>query len=217
MSVKEKELHECVAPLSEVSSGAGSLSAEIRFWWPNRQTAILRAWLEEKGISLREASKRTDIYILTGSAAVNLKQRDQNRFEAKTLVQKRSLAAAFAGEEECEIWIKHELPDAALSGRYQISVGKTRWLAYLDERGQFTGDRGNLSTGCQIELSEVQPDGQHQIWTSFSLEAFGHPDLLVEGLSVATGKLGDLPCAQERPLVASYAEWLCEEDYFGLE
>ncbi|MEH6789717.1 hypothetical protein [Parasphingorhabdus sp.] len=204
------------APLSETSRAAQSLTAELRFWWPNRQTAILRAWLEEKGIPLAQASERADIYLPTDTGSLNLKRRDGGKIEIKSLVQQQSMAAPFAGEERCEIWVKHVLGRSSLDPGPQLTIAKTRWLAYLDKQGQILSDGETGSSGCQIELSEVQPERGQQIWTSFCLEAFGDPDGLPERLDAAVRKLGELPCPEQRPLVASYAEWLHEEDYFDV-
>ena len=203
-----------VAPLSEASSGPPPLTAEIRFWWPNGQAGVLSAWLEEKGFPLSEGCRRTDIYIPTGSMAVNLKQRGGEQLELKTLVRTLPLVSAFAGQQRCELWVKHELSGLPISGDRHLRISKTRRLAWLDQQGELaTGE--HLSSGCQVELSEVQPEGAHRAWTSFCLEAFGEADVLAERLHAAIGKLGDLPCANERPLIASYAEWLSGEDYFG--
>lgn len=203
--------------MSEINSGSGSLTAEIRFWWPNRQTAILQAWLAEKGIWLEEEGERTDQYLFTASETVNLKQRDRKEWEIKRLLNDQLLPTPFAGQEGYEIWVKHELPSMATGGGRQVSIKKRRWLAFLDETGKPITPHGRPASGCQIEVSEVKPVGEQRVWTSFCLEAFGQPAALGELLRRATEKLGDLPCAGEIPLVANYAEWLSEEDYFGLD
>ena len=202
--------------LSAASSFPPSLTAEIRFWWPNGQTGVLSAWLEEKGIALSGPRKRTDLYIPTGSIAVNLKRREGEQLELKTKVQERPLVTAFTGQQQCEIWVKRQLPGLPICAGRQLGVRKTRWLACLDRQGERATD-GHGASGCQLELSEVQPEGGQRTWTSFCLEAFGEVDLLVECLQGVIAKLGDLPCAHERPLVASYAEWLAREDYFDQE
>lgn len=202
--------------MSAASSCPPSLTAEIRFWWPNGPSELLSAWLNEKGIALSEACKRTDIYIPTGSMAVNLKKRDGAQLELKTLVREQPLATAFAGQSRCEIWAKHQLSGLPVSTDRQLGIRKTRRLACLDQQGETATDE-HLSAGCQVELSDVQPEGRQRSWTSFCLEAFGEADLPVECLQATIGRLGDLPSAHERPLIASYAEWLCREDYFDRE
>jgi len=199
--------------VSEPNPGAAPLTAEIRFWWPDRQTGVLSAWLDEQGITLAEARQRTDLYIPTGSTAVNMKKRDGEQLELKALVREVPLAAAFAGQQQCEIWVKLAISGSAISPERQVAISKTRWLACLDGNGAMTSGE-KLSAGCQVELSEVQPEGGQRTWTSFCLEAFGDPDSLTQCLQTAIEKLEDLPCAHEQPLVASYAEWLCGEDYF---
>lgn|GEM_PF-1426983 len=201
---------------SSGSSGPAPLTAEIRFWWPDRQTGILSAWLDEQGITLSEACQRTDLYIPTGSMAVNLKKRDGEQLELKALVRQLPLAHAFAGQHQCEIWVKHRLTAQPILANREVRISKTRWLACLDDRGVMVTDQ-HLSTGCQVELSEVRPEGGQRTWTSFCLEVFGDGDSLPELMQNVTGKLGDMPCAHERPLVASYAEWLFREDYFDRE
>lgn len=198
------------------SSGPAPLTAEIRFWWPDRQTGVLSAWLNEQGVTLSEACKRTDVYIPTGSVAINLKKRAGEQLELKALVRHLPLAAPFGGQHQCEIWVKHQLSGSPISAGRQVRISKTRWLACLDDQGALATDE-HLSRGCQLELSEVQPEGGQRIWTSFCLEAFGDADSLPESLQSVIGKLGDLPCAHEQPLVACYAEWLCREDYFDRE
>ena len=202
--------------MSAASSGPGPLTAEIRFWWPDRQTGVLSAWLNEQGIPLSEACQRTDLYIPTGSMAVNLKKRGGKQLELKALVRYLPLAKTFAGQNQSEIWVKHGISGSPISTDRQVRISKTRWLACLDEHGALATDE-HLSKGCQVELSEVQPEGGQRIWTSFCLEAFGDADSLPQSLQAVIGKLGDLPCAHEQPLVASYAEWLCREDYFDRE
>jgi len=204
-----------VAPLSEASSGP-PLTAEIRFWWPNDQAGVLSAWLQEKGFPLSEACRRTDIYIPTGSMAVSLKKRGGGPLELKALVRELPLVAAFAGQQQCEVWVKHQLSGLPISGQRHLEISKTRRLACLDQQGDWAAGE-HLSSGCQVELSEVQPAGADRTWTSFCLEAFGEADVLPERLHSAIEKLGDLPCANERPLTASYAAWLSGEDYFDRE
>jgi hypothetical protein len=199
--------------VSAISAGAPSLTEEIRFWWPNGQTGVLSAWLEEKGVTLSVACERTDIYIPTGSSAVNLKKRGGEQWELKTLVRKVPLVVAFAGQQECELWVKHEVSALPVSDDRQLKVTKTRWLACLDPRGEMTTGE-QLAAGCQVELSEVRPEGAERTWTSFCLEAFGDTDGLAECLQAVIARLGDVPCANERPLIASYAEWLSGQDYF---
>lgn len=198
--------------MTDANPRSALVTAEIRFWWPDRESGILSAWLAENGLILSAAGERTDIYIPTGNAAVNLKQRDRKKLEIKSLVGTRSLATRFAGQEQCELWLKQDLSGHPMAMDRQLPIKKTRWLAFADERGATAPGDSPLPSGCQIELSEVRSGGGLRVWTSFCLEAFGEADRLTHILDRLIERLDDLPSAHDPPLVASYAEWLCRND-----
>lgn len=192
-----------------------ALTAEFRLWWPNNQIGVMTGWLNEKGILLDEPVERTDIYCRTENPELNIKRRGGERLEIKSYAGELPLADCIAGEDHAEFWIKHAPEGRDFSTNGRIAIRKKRWLSCLHAAGD-CGDRARPS-GCQVELSEVQPQGSAQVWTSFCLETSSEPEAVPDSLHAALRKLGQPPCANERPLIASYAQWLLQEDYFDIE
>ena len=159
-------------------------TAEVRWFLPGPVPPDVRAWFDDLGPLVEAASPRTDCYVQPTGPGLNVKVRE-GRLEVKRRDAPgavREWAAGVAGV--VEHWRKWSfaLDEAvrAMHSAYWQAVRKQRRLrAYRpDGAGGVAevSDDAESEAGCEVELSEIQVDGQ--TWWSVCFEAFGPEDQL---------------------------------------
>lgn len=203
------------------------VSAEVRWFWPDRPAEGLEDWFRNRGGSQWCAAGgggvREDRYLRApGAQELGIKRRGGKKgIEIKGLVavsQTGVSAAPFVGA--IEIWTKWTSQELQVDLSLTVSVEKQRWLRKFDcepaspselEMGPDENPvdgRSLPARGCNVELTRVAlPDAG--VWWTLGFEAFGSIRTVEDDLR----KVASLLAARQPPdlgsgLTLGYPAWL---------
>ncbi len=198
------------------------ISGEIRWFFEGRLPADVRDWFESPGRGIREPRRSDDYLLLPGCTTAGVKLRE-GRLEIKALTRPpvpASYANRVSGLKDGWIKWSRKADDARLLRDILIGEEDT-WISVSKERhlrlfSLETGDPEELpprsrilSKGCQVELGSIELDGNRHAW-SFSFEAFGHADEVLQHLDpvVELFAADPPPVALRQEQSMSYPVWL---------
>lgn len=205
------------------------LSAEIRWFWPERPPSGLKDWFVNASGDVFAAGGgkpgREDEYLRDPKQVeLGIKRRGGGKIsgiEVKGLVECLGDLAAgpFAGP--IELWTKWVSEPLKIDGAPTIRIKKQRWLRKFDAGGslpkeiELNADEkpvkdGELPTrGCNVELTYVQIADQGGDWWTLGFEAFGTIATVEADLRAVAAALNQRqPPPLEEGLLASYPMWL---------
>ena len=170
------------------------LTAEIRWFWPDRPPREFQDWFVGAGAACAEAGERrtrVDEYLRDLSHdSLGIKRRGGREVEIKGLIARRDRHLEFAGcRSPIELWAKWSSPALDLDGLPLLRVQKQRWMRSFVVHAGAVSELATSSEpaprhlGCDAELTLLKgPDTTH--WWTFGLEAHGELDEVERALSL---------------------------------
>ncbi len=201
-------------------------TAEIRWFWPSRETAAMLSWFAGPAASWdSDATTRTDRYLdLPDCRCVGIKLRE-GRFEVKTLQKDVGFcvfAAGLAGQ--VQRWVKWTTDSLVPAGGARQFPPEDRWVAIDKERllrGFIIDDAGlvevppggdNPPADGHAELTRITSRESPQMWLTFgfeiSSEAGDQFDLLATLVQAFFDRQPACPQALLQADSRSYPDWL---------
>jgi hypothetical protein len=205
-----------------------SLSAELRWFWPEAEPHDLAAWFRGAAAHQWPAGGgrlRDDTYIVD---RVQPELGIKHRGGASGVELKRRCGTALQPCEDdpfrgvIEFWARIEPPmrlivpvDAAV-----VEVSKRRWLRMFDTGGETRQLRLNEDgspwdttyqgiQGCQVELTEIELPHRER-WVTLGFESFGPVESLLHSLRAIARWLAQRHApGMDGAIEASYPAWLC--------
>ena len=136
----------------------GLITTEIRYFFEEEAPELRQI---RDALKLSAETERTDRYVIMDESATCGVKIREGRFEIKSLIKKHSSRIG-------ESWEKLSLEmQASPKPKDQISVKKTRWVAYVNSALEKLDP--STQVNCQVEVSEVELAGS-RYW-SLCLEA----------------------------------------------
>lgn len=202
------------------------ISAEIRWFWRDAQTDLLREWFfqtETHPVRPGGGQVRIDYYLWDPTQIeLGIKRRgDKKGVEVKGLVMQAPgsiKAGPFGGP--IEIWSKWTSERLKLDGTSTVTIRKRRWLRKFDNTSRQPREialdhrerplkSGSLpAEGCNVELTKIHLTNGDEWWT-LGLEAFGTIQTVQRNLRSAAITLTQRqPPPSSQGIIASYPLWL---------
>lgn len=204
------------------------VSAEIRWFWPNKEPTDLARWFKDQTVHNLPAGggeSRTDLYLVDpNQIELGIKSRGgKSGIEVKGLVSTLEpglINPPFSGP--IELWTKWSSSSLHLESDETVRIEKTRWLRKFDTSTECpreieldSAERPRSGepfpkSGCNVEFTALTIAGHHPWWT-LGFEAFGSLGEVAQSLqAVALLLVGRNPPTLEDGLRSSYPEWLTE-------
>lgn len=191
-------------------TGAGELTAEMRFWWRAGAPAAVSDWFAAIGPIGEES--RTDIYCRTGSPSLGLKRRGGEG--ASGGLELKGLLAEIDAElpAPVQLWLKCTAPQVELPADGLVAVEKTRRLRRFQVASGKVSElsRDHPAGDCTVELGSARQEGGPR-WASLCLEARADLGEELRNLLAVWRWLEPPPCLAEAR-IASYPAWICGLD-----
>lgn len=203
------------------------VSAEVRWFWPNRPADGLERWFVDgaahAGVAAGGGDLRVDEYLVEpAQVELGIKSRGGKKgVEVKGLVAVSGRLGETPFEAPVELWTKWTSAALALPSGSTVRTEKRRWLRKFDgahnpprEIALGADERPKDSSaalparGCNVELTHVLVAGERS-WWSFGFESFGtvstvEKDLAEVARLLAHRRPPSLPGGQ----AMSYPAWL---------
>jgi hypothetical protein len=205
------------------------LSAEVRWFWPGDQKAILWPWFATGAIVASGSGEaRSDDYLCDPEQpALGIKRRGSgpgargNPTEFKVQVAHGAMLSLGHLSATTEIWTRVVSGVLDISRFSLISVRKQRWVRRFDTAAsdvrevaialdaEETASRKVPTRCCDVELAVVTLDSAVHPWTTLGFQAFGGLEQLQSSLAEVVRKMAaqDLPAMPEAS-AQSYAMWI---------
>ena len=162
------------------------LTAEIRWFWPDRPPQEFHGWFVGAGAAWTAAGStktRVDQYLRDPDQdSLGIKKRGRGDVEIKGLISRRDKHLNFAGcTSPIELWAKWASRTLNLGGLPLIHVEKQRWKRSFSVRAGVvselatSGEPVPRQSGCDAELTLLKGPDMAPWWT-LSFEAYGELD-----------------------------------------
>ena len=169
------------------------LTAEIRWFWPDRPPQEFHDWFLGAGAAWTAAGSiktRVDEYLRDPDQdALGIKKRGRGDVEIKGLISRRDKHLDFAGcSSPIELWAKWASRTLDLDGLPLISVEKQRWKRSFSVHAGAVSELATSSeplprqSGCDAELTLLKGPDMAPWWT-LGFEAHGELDKVEAVLS----------------------------------
>ena len=162
------------------------LTAEIRWFWPDRPPPEFHGWFVGDGaawIAAGSSKTRVDEYLLDPDQdSLGIKKRGRGDVEIKGLISRRDKHLDFAGcTSPIEFWAKWASRTLDLDGLPLIRVEKQRWKRSFSVHAGAVSELATSSepvpcqSGCDAELTLLKGPDMAPWWT-LGFEAYGELD-----------------------------------------
>jgi len=162
------------------------LTAEIRWFWPDRPPQEFHGWFVGASAAWTAASStktRVDEYLRDPDQdSLGIKKRGRGDVEIKGLISRRDKHLDFAGcTSPIELWAKWASRTLDLDGLPLIRVEKQRWKRSFSVHADVVSELATASelvprqSGCDAELTLLRGPDMAPCWT-LGFEAYGKLD-----------------------------------------